>query len=63
MPNIIICYDNVILGYSKGKFKKYENLGDEEGTSDQWDEDGLLRKKCWKNCLVIWKIMNLDSLM
>lgn len=45
MPNIIICYDNVILGYSKGKFKKYENLCDEEGTSDQWDEDGLLRKK------------------
>ena len=25
--------------------KKYENLCDEEPISDQWDKDGLLRKK------------------
>ena len=40
-----MCYDNVILRYSEGKFKKYENICDEDGISNQWDEDGLFRKK------------------
>lgn len=45
MPNIKMCYDNVILRYSEGKLKKYENICDEDGISNKWGKDGLFRKK------------------
>lgn len=39
-----MCYDNVILRYSEGKLKKYKNICDEDGISNQCVKMDYLEK-------------------